>query len=76
MSGLTSNLKKTLNPEEMKKTMDQLNVTLQSANKTLSPEGGINQTAQRTLAKLEDAIEQLRDQMTRVNKGETLSGCC
>ncbi len=70
MSGLTSNLKKSLNPEEMKRTMDQLNVTLQNANRTLSPEGGINQTAQRTLAKLEDSIEQLRDQMTRVNKGE------
>jgi phospholipid/cholesterol/gamma-HCH transport system substrate-binding protein len=70
MSGLTGNLKKTLNPEEMKRTMDQLNITLQNANKTLSPEGGINQTAQRTLAKLEDSIEQLRDQMTRVNRGE------
>ncbi|MEO5970074.1 MAG: hypothetical protein ABIQ95_09115, partial [Bdellovibrionia bacterium] len=70
MSGLTGNLKKSLNPEEMKRTMDQLNVTLQNANRTLSPEGGINQTAQRTLAKLEDSIEQLRDQMTRVNRGE------
>ncbi|CAM6053775.1 unnamed protein product [Sphagnum tenellum] len=70
MSGLTGNLKKTLNPEEMKRTMDQLNVTLQSANKTLSPESGLNQTAQRTLAKLEDAIDQFRDQATRINKGE------
>jgi hypothetical protein len=30
----------------------------------------LNTTAQRTLAKLEDAIEQLRDIMSRVNRGE------
>ncbi|MEK7691898.1 MAG: hypothetical protein AAB425_12865 [Bdellovibrionota bacterium] len=36
----------------------------------MSPEGNLNTTAQRTLAKLEDAIEQVRDIVTRVNKGD------
>jgi phospholipid/cholesterol/gamma-HCH transport system substrate-binding protein len=70
MTGLTTNLKDAINPEDLRKTMQQLNRTLESASKTLAPEGGLNQTAQRTLAKLEDAIEQLRDQMARVNRGE------
>jgi phospholipid/cholesterol/gamma-HCH transport system substrate-binding protein len=70
MTGLTQNLRQGINPEELRQTMRQLNKTLENASKTLSPEGGLNQTAQRTLAKLEDAIEQLRDMMTRVNRGE------
>jgi phospholipid/cholesterol/gamma-HCH transport system substrate-binding protein len=70
MTGLTQNLRQGINPEELRQTMKQLNKTLENASKTLSPEGGLNQTAQRTLAKLEDAIEQLRDMMTRVNRGE------
>jgi phospholipid/cholesterol/gamma-HCH transport system substrate-binding protein len=70
MTGLTQNLREGINPEELRSTMKQLNKTLENASKTLSPEGGLNQTAQRTLAKLEDAIEQLRDMMTRVNRGE------
>jgi hypothetical protein len=70
MTGLTQNLRQGINPEELRNTMKQLNKTLENASKTLSPEGGLNQTAQRTLAKLEDAIEQLRDMMTRVNRGE------
>ncbi|MEK6579357.1 MAG: MlaD family protein, partial [Bdellovibrionota bacterium] len=70
MSGFTSNLKEGIDPGELKKTIRELNVTLKNASRTFSPEGGLNQTAQRTLAKLEDAIEQLRDQMTRINKGE------
>jgi len=70
MSGLTNNLKDAINPEDLRKTMKELNRTLENASKTLAPEGGLNQTAQRTLAKLEDAIEQVRDQLIRVNKGE------
>jgi phospholipid/cholesterol/gamma-HCH transport system substrate-binding protein len=70
MTGLTNNLKKAINPDELKSTMRQLNQTLANASRTFSPEGGLNQTAQRTLAKLEDAIEQLKDQITRVNRGE------
>lgn len=70
ITGLTANLKQAINPEELRNTMKQLNKTLENASKTLAPEGGLNQTAQRTLAKLEDAIGQLRDMMTRVNKGE------
>ena len=70
MTNLTTNLKGAINPDQLRQTMKQLNVTLENASRTLSPEGGFNQTAQRTLAKLEDAIEQLRDQMTRINKGE------
>lgn len=70
MTKLTNNLREALNPQELRQTMQQLSKTLENASKTLSPEGGLNTTAQRTLAKLEDAIEQLRSQMTRVNKGE------
>ncbi len=70
MTQLTTNLKEAINPRELRSTMQQLNKTLENASRTLSPEGGLNTTAQRTLAKLEDAIEQLRDQLTRINKGE------
>lgn len=70
MGELTSNLKEAIDPKEMKRVMTQLNRTLENASKTLAPEGGLNNTAQRTLSKLEDAIEQLRDQMARVNRGE------
>ena len=70
MTKLTTNLKSAIDPKELRNTMTQLNKTLENASKTLSPEGNLNTTAQRTLAKLEDAIEQLRDMMTRVNKGE------
>ena len=70
MTGLTKNLREGISPDELRQTLRQLNKTLENASKTLSPEGGLNQTAQRTLAKLEDAIEQLRDIMTRINRGE------
>lgn len=70
MGELTSNLKEAIDPKEMKRVMSQLNRTLENASKTLAPEGGLNNTAQRTLSKLEDAIEQLRDQLARVNRGE------
>ncbi len=70
MTSLTNNLKEAINPQELRQTMQQLNKTLENASRTLSPEGSLNTTAQRTLAKLEDAIEQLRDQLTRINKGE------
>ena len=39
-------------------------------SRTFSPEGNLTTTAQRTLAKLEDAIEQLRDTAIRINRGE------
>ena len=70
VSGAANNLKKAIDPDDLKKTMQQLNRTLENASKTLAPEGGLNQTAQRTLAKLEDFAEQLRDLSTRINKGE------
>jgi phospholipid/cholesterol/gamma-HCH transport system substrate-binding protein len=70
MTGLTTNLKQSINPEELHETMRQLNEALQNASRTLSPQGGLNQTAQRTLAKLEDAVEQIRDQFTRINQGQ------
>jgi phospholipid/cholesterol/gamma-HCH transport system substrate-binding protein len=70
MTGLTQNLRQGINPDELRQTLHQLNKTLENASRTLSPEGGLNQTAQRTLAKLEDAIEQLREIMTRINRGE------
>lgn len=70
MTALTSNLRQAINPEELRATMKQLNKTLENASKTLSPDGGLNQTAQRTMIKLEGAVEQLRDMMTRINNGE------
>jgi phospholipid/cholesterol/gamma-HCH transport system substrate-binding protein len=70
LTQLTTNLKQALNPEELRGTMRQLNKTLENASRTLSPEGGLNQTAQRALAKLEDAIEQLRTMLTRINQGQ------
>jgi phospholipid/cholesterol/gamma-HCH transport system substrate-binding protein len=70
MTELTTNLKEAINPEDIRQAIKQLNITLQNASKTLSPEGGLNTTAQRTLAKLEDAIEQFRDIMARINRGE------
>jgi phospholipid/cholesterol/gamma-HCH transport system substrate-binding protein len=70
MTGLTTNLKSAINPDELRSTMRQLNKTLENASRALAPEGGLNQTAQRSLAKLEDAIGQLRDIIGRVNRGE------
>ena len=70
MTNLTANLKQAIRPEELRDTMKQLNRALENASKTIAPEGSLNQTAQRSLAKLEDAIEQLRLIMTRINKGE------
>ncbi|MBU6374874.1 MAG: MCE family protein [Bdellovibrionales bacterium] len=70
VTSLTHSLKQAIKPEELRSTMQQLNRTLENASRTLSPEGNLNTTAQRTLAKLEDAIEQLRDMAIRINKGE------
>lgn len=70
LSGLATNLKSAIDPDKLRMTMDQLNKTLENAAKTLSPEGGLTSTAQRTLAKLEDSIEQLRQIMTKINQGE------
>ena len=70
MTHLTTNLKDSIDPKELRSTMQSLNKAISNASKTLSPEGSLNTTAQRALAKLEDAIEQLRDMMTRVNQGQ------
>jgi len=70
MKALTTSLKESINPDEIRSTIRQLNKTLEDASKTLSPQGGLTQTAQRSLIKLEDAIEQMRDQMTRINQGQ------
>ncbi len=70
LTKLTGNLKEGINPGELRKTMVQLNRALESASKTLSPEGGLTTTAQRALSKLEDSIEQLRDLMTKINQGK------
>ena len=70
LTQLTSNIKQAIDPAELRDTMKQLNKTLENASKTLAPEGNLNTTAQRTLSKLEDAIEQIRDMVTRVNRGE------
>jgi hypothetical protein len=70
VTSLTQNLKQAIKPEELRTTMQQLNRTLENASRTLAPEGNLNTTAQRTLAKLEDAIEQLRDTAIKINRGE------
>jgi phospholipid/cholesterol/gamma-HCH transport system substrate-binding protein len=70
VKGITSSLKESINPEEIRSTIKQLNKTLEEASKTFSPQGGLTQTAQRTLIKLEDTIEQFRDQLTRINQGQ------
>ncbi len=70
MKSLTRSLKDSINPEEIRGTIRQLNKTLEEASRTFSPQGGLTQTAQRSLMKLEDAIEQMRDQMTRINQGQ------
>lgn len=67
---LTTNIKHALNPADLKKTITQLNLTLENAAKTLSPEGGLTSTAQRALEKLEDSFEQLRQIITRINQGK------
>lgn len=70
VKGVTSSLKDSINPDEIRGTIKQLNKTLEEASKTFSPQGGLTQTAQRTLIKLEDTIEQFRDQLTRINQGQ------
>ena len=70
MKSLTTSLKESINPEEIRSTIRQLNKTLEDASRALSPQGGLTATAQRSLIKLEDAIEQLRDQITRINQGQ------
>ncbi len=70
VKGITSSLKESINPEEIRGTIKQLSKTLEDASKAFSPQGGLTQTAQRTLIKLEDTIEQFRDQLTRINQGQ------
>ncbi len=70
LHGLVTDLKSAINPDEIRQTVRQLNKTLEDASKALSPQGGLTATAQRSLIKLEDAIEQLRDQVTRINQGQ------
>ncbi len=74
MTGLTSNLKEALNPDDMKRVMKQLNVTLENAAKTFSPQGGLTHTAQRALVKLESSFEQLNEIMTKINSGKGSMG--
>jgi phospholipid/cholesterol/gamma-HCH transport system substrate-binding protein len=70
MTDLTKNLKEGLHPKELRETVQSLNKTLQSASKTLSPDGGLNATARRSLERLEKAFTLLEQQMDRINKGE------
>jgi phospholipid/cholesterol/gamma-HCH transport system substrate-binding protein len=70
LNDLTKSLKESINPDEIRSTIKQLNATLKDASKAFSPQGGLTATAQRSLIKLEDAIEQLRDQATRINQGQ------
>jgi len=66
---LTSRLDSSLNSDELKKILSQLNHVLANASTTLSPGGDLSRSAQRSLVKLEDAIEQLRAVFTRINQG-------
>jgi phospholipid/cholesterol/gamma-HCH transport system substrate-binding protein len=67
---VASNIKNAINPEDIHKTLGKLNVALENISKTVAPDGGLNQTAQRSLLKLENAIEQVQAIVTRINKGE------
>ncbi len=70
MTDLTRNLKEGLQPKELRETIQELNKTLKSAGKALSPEGGLNSTARRALEKLEKAFDAMQQQMERINRGE------
>ena len=70
LTNLSKNLKEGLDPKDIKSTLQQLNKTLENASKMLSPDGGLNTTARRALLKLEDAFEQIRQQTTKINRGE------
>jgi phospholipid/cholesterol/gamma-HCH transport system substrate-binding protein len=70
MTDLTKNLKEGLQPKELRETIQELNKTLRSAGKALSPEGGLNSTARRALEKLESAFDAMKQQMERINRGE------
>jgi phospholipid/cholesterol/gamma-HCH transport system substrate-binding protein len=70
LNEISSGVKEALNPADLKAVMSKLNQTLENAAATLSPKGALSTTAQRALAKLEDAIEQIRQMMTRINQGQ------
>lgn len=70
MTDLTKNLKEGLQPQELRETIQELNKTLKSAGRALSPEGGLNSTARRALEKLETAFDAMKQQMERINRGE------
>lgn len=70
MSALAADIHSTLKPEDMKKTLDNLNKTLEGAAQTLSPKGNLNATATKALIKLEGAFTALKDQMEKINRGE------
>lgn len=67
---VTTSLKESINPGEIQSAVRQLNKTLKNAESILSPEGNLTATARRSLLKLEDAIDQFREQMTKVNQGQ------
>lgn len=67
---LARNLKDAIDPEELRSTIRQLNKTLENAAKMLAPEGGLTAGARRSMERLEEAFDQMRQQMTRINKGE------
>jgi phospholipid/cholesterol/gamma-HCH transport system substrate-binding protein len=66
---LVSRVETSLSSEELKKVLNRVNSVLDHAGATLSPEGSLSRTAQRSLGKLEESIEQLRDLFTRINQG-------
>jgi len=70
LTQLSKNLKEGLDPKDLRATVQQLNKTLDSVSKSFSPEGGLNSTARRALAKLEASFENLRQIMERINRGE------
>lgn len=70
VSGVVQKVHQSIDPEEIRSTLKQLNKTLEGAANTFSPKGNLNQTAQRSLGKLEAAIEQLQEILTRVNEGK------
>ncbi|MDR3607139.1 MAG: hypothetical protein P4M08_07150 [Oligoflexia bacterium] len=70
LTGLGTQLKSGLPPDQLHETVQKINQALTNASKMLSPRSGINETEQRVAAKLADAMEQLKDASARIEQGQ------
>jgi hypothetical protein len=70
LTTLGDSLKEGVSPKQMKTTVQKIDTALDSASKFMAPGGGVSQSSDRIQAKMQDAVEQLQDSMTRTEKGE------